>query len=127
MSECYAANTTADRMRILVSQDEFLVYLVLEDELRSEGYDVLGPFSSVQATREAVANEHVDLVLLDINMGGCMAWPIADELISRNIPFIFLSGDAADTLPERYRNVQRIGKPYDPALLQREIRRLLHR
>jgi two-component system, response regulator PdtaR len=118
-------NEAAPRPRILVSEDEFLVYLVLEDELRAEGYDVLGPFNSLQATREALMGEHVDLVLLDINMGGSMAWPIADELISRNIPFIFLSGYAADSLPERYRNMPRVGKPYDPILLQREIRRLL--
>ena len=113
--------------RILVSEDEFLVYMVLEDELRAEGYDVLGPFSSLQATREALAHEHIDLVLLDINMGGSMAWPIADELISRNIPFIFLSGYSVDTLPERYRHMPRVAKPYEPALLQSEIRRLLHK
>jgi DNA-binding response OmpR family regulator len=124
MSEPDAAER---RPRILVSEDEFLVYLVLEDELRAEGYDVVGPFNSLQATREALAQEHVDLVLLDINMGGSMAWPVADELISRNIPFIFLSGYAADTLPERFRSLPRVAKPYDPKLLQGEIRRLLHR
>jgi DNA-binding response OmpR family regulator len=116
-----------DRPRILVTEDEFLVFLVLEDELRSEGYDVLGPFSSLPATREALACEHVDLVLLDINMGGSMAWPIADELIERNIPFIFLSGYAGDALPECYRDIPRVAKPYDPALLQSQIRQLLRR
>jgi CheY-like chemotaxis protein len=120
-------NAAKSRPRILVSEDEFLVYMVLEDELLREGYDVLGPFSSLQATREALAHEHVDLVLLDINMGGSMAWPIADELISRNIPFIFLSGYSPDTLPERYRQIPRVAKPYEPALLQREIRRLLQK
>jgi len=118
-------DAAARRPRILVSEDEFLVYLVLEDELRAEGYDVLGPFNSLEATREALAQEDIDLVLLDINMGGSMAWPIADELVSRNVPFIFLSGYAAETLPERYRNIPRVGKPYDPILLQREIRRLI--
>lgn len=112
--------------RILVAEDEFLVYLALEDELRCNGYTVLGPFGSLEAASEALAREHVDLVLLDINMGGSMAWPIADELIARNVPFIFLSGYAGDALPEPYRNVARVGKPYDPVVLQREIRRLLH-
>lgn len=120
-------HTYDDRARILVAEDEFLVYLALEDELRSQGYTIIGPFGSLGATREALANEHVDLVLLDINMGGSMAWPIADELISRMIPFIFLSGYAADTLPEHYRDIPRVAKPYDPALLRSEIRRLLGR
>ncbi|HEX4158828.1 MAG TPA: response regulator [Rhizomicrobium sp.] len=120
-------HTNNGHARILVAEDEFLVYLALEDELSSQGYTVLGPFGSLAATREALANEHVDLVLLDINMGGSMAWPIADELILRMIPFIFLSGYTADTLPEHYRGIPRIGKPYDPALLRSEIRRLLGR
>jgi DNA-binding response OmpR family regulator len=120
-------NANATPPRILVSEDEFLVYLALEDELRAEGYDVVGPFGSLEATLQAVAQEHVDLVLLDINMGGSMAWPIADELLSRNIPFIFLSGYSGDTLPERYRVIPRVSKPYDPKLLQSEIRRLLQR
>ncbi|HTT83370.1 MAG TPA: response regulator [Rhizomicrobium sp.] len=119
------ANTAS--ARILVAEDEFLVYLVLEDELRAKGYNVLGPFGSLQATREALAREHVDLVLLDINMGGSMAWPVADELIARDIPFIFLSGYAEGTLPERYREIPRIGKPYDPALLLGRIEHLLKR
>lgn len=118
-------DVTRKAARILVSEDEFLVYLALEDELRAQGYDVLGPFGSLQATSEALAHEYVDLVLLDINMGGSMAWPIADELMARKIPFIFLSGYAANTLPERYRDIPRVGKPYEPALLQGEIRRLL--
>ena len=118
---------SARAARILVAEDEFLVYLVLEDELRAKGYEVLGPFGSLQATREALADEKVDLVLLDINMGGSMAWPIADELIARDTPFIFLSGYTADALPERYRAMPRVSKPFDPALLQSEIRRLLGR
>lgn len=111
--------------RILVAEDEFLVYLMLEEELRANGYSVLGPFASLAATREMLAREPVDLVLLDINMGGEMAWPIADELAGRNIPFIFLSGYGADTLPLRFRDAPRMGKPYDSALLLAEIRRLL--
>ncbi|HEX3664340.1 MAG TPA: response regulator [Rhizomicrobium sp.] len=123
-----SAHGTGDgRARILVAEDEFLVYLALEDELRAKGYDIVGPFGSLDATRAALKQERVDLVLLDINMGGHMAWPIADELIARNIPFIFLSGYAADTLPERYRAMPRLAKPYDPQMLQGEIRRLLAR
>ncbi|HEY3636507.1 MAG TPA: response regulator [Rhizomicrobium sp.] len=116
----------AEAARILVAEDEFLVFLVLEEELRAKGYMVIGPFGTLQATREALARERVDLVLLDINMGGSMAWPIADELMSENIPFIFLSG-YADALPERFRGVPRFAKPYDPELLMGDIHRRLGR
>jgi DNA-binding response OmpR family regulator len=111
--------------RILVAEDEFLVYLALEEELRGNGFAVAGPYSSLLATRDALALERFDLALLDINMGGEMIWPIADELISRKIPFLFLTGYSAESLPGRFRHTPRLCKPYDPAELLHEIRSLL--
>jgi DNA-binding response OmpR family regulator len=111
--------------RILVAEDEFLVYLALDEELREAGYAVVGPFASLAETQEAVAREAVDLALLDINMGGEMAWPAADALMARNIPVIFLSGYGPGVLPERYQALPRLAKPFDPRLLLNEIRRAL--
>ncbi|HEX4079478.1 MAG TPA: hypothetical protein VHX61_11480 [Rhizomicrobium sp.] len=111
--------------RILVAEDEFLVYLALEEELRRNGFAVAGPYSSLCATQEALALDHFDLALLDINMGGEMIWPVADELTSRNIPFLFLTGYSAETVPGRFRDTPRLGKPYEPAVLLKEIRSLV--
>jgi DNA-binding response OmpR family regulator len=111
--------------RILVAEDEFLVYLALEDDLRGNGFAVAGPYSSLSATHDALTRERFDLALLDINMGGEMIWPIADELMSRKIPFLFLTGYSAESLPERFRRTPRLCKPYDPAELLKEIRALL--
>ena len=111
--------------RLLVAEDEFLVYLALEEELRGNGFVVAGPYSSLFATQEALGREQFDLALLDINMGGEMIWPIADELISRKIPFLFLTGYSAESLPERFRETPRLCKPYDPAELLKQIRALL--
>jgi CheY-like chemotaxis protein len=111
--------------RILVAEDEFLVYLALGEDLRGAGYAVVGPCASLAETEKAVAREQIDLALLDINMGGEMAWPAADALIAKNIPLIFLSGYGEAALPERYRPLPRVAKPFDPQMLIREIRRIL--
>ena len=74
---------------------------------------------------EAQLRQEIDIALLDINMNGQMAYPVADELLSRGIPFIFLSGYGTAALPEAYRNTPRIPKPYDPGMLMKEIRRLI--
>jgi DNA-binding response OmpR family regulator len=111
--------------RILVAEDEFLVYLALGEDLRGAGYAVVGPFASLAETEAAVAREPIDLALLDINMGGEMAWPAADALIAKNIPLILLSGYGESGLPERYRALPRLAKPFDPQQLINEIRRLL--
>jgi CheY-like chemotaxis protein len=113
------------RRRVLVAEDEFLVYLVLEEELRANGFEVLGPFTTVEQICEALRHETIDVALLDINLAGEMIYPVADELMAKNVPFIFLSGYAARALPECYRDVPRIDKPYDPPLLLEALNRLV--
>ena len=108
---------TAPRRRVLVAEDEFLVYLALEEELRANGFDVVGPFTTVADVNATIRNEPIDCALLDINLGGEMIFPVADELAARNIPFVFLSGYASVAVPERYRAVAKLDKPYDPAKL----------
>lgn len=112
------------RRRVLVAEDEFLVYLGLEEELRANGFDVLGPFASLAEIEAAVARESIDVALLDINLGGQMIFPVADALRARNIPFIFLSGYASNVVPERYGDVPRLDKPYDPVKLIAALDRL---
>ena len=110
--------------RVLVAEDEFLVYLALEEELRANGFQVVGPFTNVSDVRGALAREPIDFALLDINLAGEMVYPVADELIARNTPFIFLSGYASAAVPEAYRRFARIEKPYDPAKLIAALQQL---
>ncbi|MBV8978612.1 MAG: response regulator [Alphaproteobacteria bacterium] len=120
-----SAPNGASPKRIFVAEDEFLVFLALEDDLKGRGYEVVGPFTTVAKARAAAAGEDVDLALLDINMGGEMAYPLADDFAAKGVPFIFLSGYDADSLPERYRDAQRIAKPYDPRILIANVQRIL--
>jgi len=46
-------------------------------------------------------------------------------LRSRRVPFVLLSGYSAVNLPERLRDMPRVAKPHDPAMLLREMRRAL--
>ena len=112
----------ATRRRVLVAEDEFLVYLLLEEELRANGYEVVGPFTTLADAQGAAVREAIDLALLDINLGGEMVFPVADELFARKVPLIFLSGYASAAVPERYRNVPRLDKPYDPVRLLAAVR-----
>ncbi|HLY05133.1 MAG TPA: hypothetical protein VKR31_05245 [Rhizomicrobium sp.] len=110
--------------RVLVAEDEFLVYLALEEELRTNGYDVVGPFANVGDVRCALATEAIDLALLDINLSGELVYPVADELLARRVPFLFLSGYASAAVPEDYRHIPRLEKPYDPVKLMAALRQL---
>jgi DNA-binding response OmpR family regulator len=110
--------------RIFVAEDEFLLAVMLEDDLRQNGFAVVGPFTRLEQAREAAATEDFDLALLDVNMNGQMAYPVADTLVARQIPFIFLTGYGRAALPEHLRGARCVPKPYDPAVLIEEVKRL---
>jgi CheY-like chemotaxis protein len=111
--------------RVLIAEDEFLVSLLLEEELRSLGCSIVGPFKRVAEAVAASRSQAFDFAILDVNLGGEMIYPLADELEARNVPFIFTSGYGSMSLPERFRAHVCLTKPYDGAALVNEISRLL--
>ena len=108
-------------MRILIAEDEFLVGVHLEEDLRSAGCSIVGPFSTLEMATRASHRERFDVAILDVNLNGDMVFPLADELSARGIPFIFLTGYISADLPERFRKSPQISKPHDPAVLLKEI------
>ena len=109
-------------MRVLIAEDEFLVGIQLEEDLRSAGCSIVGPFGTLETATVASRRERFDLALLDINLNGDLVYPLADELSARGVPFIFLSGYLSAALPERFRGSPLIAKPHDPAALIEVIR-----
>jgi DNA-binding response OmpR family regulator len=110
-------------LRVFVVEDEFLLSLSLEEDLAAVGCVVVGPFSTLAGALEASSTEQFDLAILDVNLNGEPIFPLADQLGQRGKPFILLTGYGAADLPERFATAPRVGKPYEPALLLRELRR----
>jgi DNA-binding response OmpR family regulator len=100
--------------RVLIVEDEFLLGFSLLEDLTEAGADVVGPVSTVDEALRIVASESFDLAVLDINVRGEMSFPVADELLARNVPLIFLTGYDADAIPDRLQRLPRLGKPYHP-------------
>lgn len=111
-------------LRVLVVEDEFLVAVALEDDLRAAGAQIAGPFPDLATALTGAARETFDLALLDVNLGGTMVYPLADALLRRGIPFLLLSGYAGADLPARFSTQHRLSKPYDPRRLIDEILKL---
>jgi DNA-binding response OmpR family regulator len=108
-------------MRVLVIEDEFLIGLVLEQDLRDAGHEVVGPFRDLPSATQAIDTEQFDIAILDINLNGQLVYPLADKLTERGVRFFFLSGYLARDLPIRFREIGRLSKPYDPQALSRLI------
>ena len=86
----------------------------LAEGLDEMGIDVVGPVPGVDEAFDAIhANEDVDAAILDINLGGQMVFPIADELDRRSIPFIFATAFEPNVVPDRHADELVLRKPLE--------------
>lgn len=113
-------NGFAEGCRCLVVEDEFLVAMLLEDTLRDLGFEVLGPVSSCAAALDLIrsADGGLDAAVLDVNLAGERVYPVAEALLERDVPFIFLTGYAGDDLDDRFAGIPIVQKPWLPATLE---------
>ncbi len=107
-----ASSALCDR-RIFVVEDEYLIAMMLCDALESVGSVVVGPVPSVEKALKTIAADlNIDAAILDVNLGGAMAYPVAEALMTCNIPFVFTSGYEVATLRARYPKIRNCHKPY---------------
>jgi DNA-binding response OmpR family regulator len=111
---------------ILVVEDEYMLAFDLQADLEEAGAVVLGPEPSVSRALSRIDREaRIDAALLDINLRGEMAFPVADALAARHIPFLFASGYDDTVIGTRYPGVDRCNKPFSKPLLLGSLSRLL--
>jgi len=112
-------------LRVLVVEDEFLLACTLEEDLVSFGFAVVGPFSGMWQAEHAASREALDLAILDVNLRGEMVYPLAERVMERGIPVLFLTGYGLGVLPDKFRRTPILAKPYDLLALEGAIDRLL--
>ncbi|WP_404382588.1 response regulator [Caenispirillum salinarum] len=102
-------------LRVLLVEDEALVAMYVEDLLEDAGCEIVGPAPRLDAALSAIATDPMDLAILDVNLKGEQVWPAADALKARGVPYVFLTGYAADTVPGAHAGVTRLTKPLRPS------------
>ena len=108
--------------RALVVDDDAALRLLCRVNLELEGFAVREA-ESVDAADAAVAAERPDVVLLDVHLGGELAFELLARLRADGIPVALVTGsvdideyrDAADAV---------IAKPFEPTELVETARRL---
>ncbi len=97
--------------RILVVEDDLMIAMLIDDVLKEAGCDVVGPLPRLAPALQAASSERLDGALLDINLAGELVSPVADRLIERGVPFLFLTGYGWHMLPERFHTRPLVTKP----------------
>lgn len=97
--------------RVMIVEDEEILGAVLEDALQLSGAAAPTLCSDPDSALSALAQQGFDAAILDIALGTHDSYAIADELRRRRIPFAFAT--AFERLPEPYRDVPFLRKPYN--------------
>lgn len=112
-------------LRILVVEDEIMVAMMLEEMLQDFGCGVVALAPSIEMALLAIRHEVFDGVLLDMNIHGRKTVVIADELISRAVPFLLVTGyGGGESDPPVMKSAPRLQKPFDGATLARSMEKL---
>jgi two-component sensor histidine kinase/response regulator RpfG family c-di-GMP phosphodiesterase len=104
--------------RIMIVEDEALVAMILEDQLVDLGYSIAATCASVPDALKALGTDKPDAAILDVNLGGQLVYPVADQLMDRGIPFVFVTGYGRESVDQRYAAIQVLEKPVDQQALR---------
>jgi DNA-binding response OmpR family regulator len=103
--------------RILIVEDEPMIALSLEDLLVDAGFEIAGVAGRLDRALRLIDSVACDAAIVDTNLGGVSASPVAAALSARGVPFIVLSGYSPEQLPGAFCAATFIRKPCRPAQL----------
>jgi CheY-like chemotaxis protein len=101
-----------DGFTVLLVEDDYFLADDMSRDLTARGARVIGPVADVQGALDLIGRtDHIDAAILDLNLHGAMAFPVADVLLTRNVPFVFATGYDQSAIPAIYEHVPRCEKP----------------
>lgn len=99
-------------LSVLVVEDESLVSLLVEDMLTDLGCDDVWYASGVREGLALLDQRIPDAAVLDVNLSGEPAYPIARRLADAGVPFVFATGYGAIGIHQDWAGRPVLQKPF---------------
>jgi DNA-binding response OmpR family regulator len=111
--------------RFLVVEDEFMIAMLIEDYLSELGHEMAWQTDNIPEALQIIDdNEGIDGAILDMNLRGESARPIAEALRAKRVPFCFMTGYGAGVATS-HPDAPVISKPFDMSSLRDTLALLL--
>src|SRR5262245_61167731 len=110
---------------IMVVEDEYFIRVMIADELRSSGFEVVECSSADEAVDVLHAGFEISIVFTDIRMPGSLDGIALAEIVGRDFPALLVVLTSAQPPPNGFAENQFVSKPYDPERVVRLIDFLL--
>ena len=112
MSSAARTQPAAGAKRVLIVEDELMIRMLLVDMVGELGYTIAAEAAQIEEALEAARNTDFDIAILDVNLNGRPISPVADALVARGRPFIFVTGYADPAVAELHANRPVLKKPF---------------
>lgn len=108
---------------VLIVEDNLLIAMEVEFMAEECGCTVVGPAGSVADALELAEGAELSGAILDINLGGAeRAWPVAELLAARGVPFVLATGYGDAEVPAQFKARPVLSKP----ISQHSLAKVLH-
>src|ERR1051325_2448708 len=107
-------------MKILIVEDDIMIADLLEDSLRSFGYDVCGIASHVAEAASLIQKHRPQMVILDMHLDGELGSDIIESLPRAdlvNLGVLYVTGLVEHVLRDDHAGHAVLSKPYGLATL----------
>lgn len=111
---------------VLILEDQLVIAVGLEQMLTDAQVEDVITVSSEAEALKLLSSRKPDVAILDINLGTGTSLAVADELLRRNVPFLFATGYGESIIiPDHLKHVPVVRKPYNADSLLIHLQRLL--
>lgn len=112
MNEAENQDNPMAGLKVLIVEDEGAIALLMEDMLMELGCEIAGSAARVETAMEMIESCPIDLAILDLNIAGKSAYPLAEALAGRNIGFLFSTGYGGVGIKDDYQDRLVLQKPF---------------
>jgi DNA-binding response OmpR family regulator len=118
---------TFNGLTVLVVEDEALIAFLIEDMLKDAGFGEVIHAGSIRQAFATLEKTHPDVAVLDLNLAGEPAYPVAERLQSLGVPFAFASGYGTTGVSGAWAQTPVIQKPFQAGALLDTLSALLQK
>ena len=104
-------------LSVLLVEDEAIVSLLLESMLEDLGFADIWYASGVEEALGILAERTPDVAVLDVNLAGEPAYPVARRLAAAAVPFMFATGYGVSGVHPEWADRPVIQKPFETEML----------
>ena len=125
MSQISTSRAAQKKASILIIEDEPVLAFALEEFLIDSGFEIAGVVGRLEKALTMIESTIFDVAILDANLAGVDASPVASALRKCKRPFIVVSGYLPSQQPNAFAGALCLQKPCQPERLVQALHSML--